>query len=156
MRDERGLTPSTVEQWGRIAGRFLLWCEQSNHRLKDLKAEDIDNYIAIQGAGRWGRVSIAHIVSALRGFLRYAAKEAWCSDRLATSTSRPRLYRQETLPYAPDWSDVQKMLADVAPRHPRPRDPNVAGGVWYAARRSSRVAARPKSTGRGERFGFSA
>jgi len=119
MRDERGLTPSTVEQWGRIAGRFLLWCEQSNHRLKDLKAEDIDNYIATQGAGRWGRVSIAHMVSALRGFLRYAAKEAWCSDRLATSISRPRLYRQESLPYAPDWSDVQKMLADVDTDRPR-------------------------------------
>ncbi|WP_286295122.1 tyrosine-type recombinase/integrase [Aminobacter sp. SS-2016] len=119
MRDERGLTSSTVEQWGRIAGRFLLWCEQSDHQLKDLKAEDIDNYIATQGAGRWGRVSIAHTVSALRGFLRYAAKEAWCSDRLATSMSRPRLYQQESLPYAPDWSDVQKMLADVDTDRPR-------------------------------------
>lgn len=119
MRDERGLTPSTVEQWGRMAGRFLLWCEQSNHQLKDLKAEDIDNYIATQGAGRWGRVSIAHVASALRGFVRYAAKEGWCSDRLATSISRPRLYQHEALPYAPDWSDVQKMLADVDTDRPR-------------------------------------
>lgn len=119
MRDERGLTPSTVEQWGRMAGRFLLWCERSNRQLEDLKAEDIDNYIATQGAGRWGRVSIAHVTSALRDFLRYAAKEAWCSDRLAASISRPRLYQHESLPYAPDWSDVQKMLADVDTDRPR-------------------------------------
>lgn len=119
MRDERGLTPSTVEQWGSMTGRFLLWCEQANRQLKDLRAEDIDNYIATQGAGRWGRVSIAHVASALRAFLRYAAKEAWCSDRLARSISRPRLYRQESLPYAPDWSDVQKMLAAVDTDRPR-------------------------------------
>ncbi|WP_244426054.1 tyrosine-type recombinase/integrase [Mesorhizobium amorphae] len=119
MRDERGLTPSTVEQWGRMAGRFLLWCERSNRHLEDLKAEDIDNYIATQGAGRWGRLSIAHATSALRDFLRYAAKEAWCSDRLAASISRPRLYQHESLPYAPDWSDVQKMLADVDTDRPR-------------------------------------
>jgi site-specific recombinase XerD len=119
MRDERGLTPSTVEQWGHTTSRFLRWCEQTNRQLGDLRAEDIDNYIATQGAGRWGRVSIAHIASALRAFLRYAAKEAWCSDRLAASISRPRLYQQESLPYAPDWSDVQKMLADVDTDRPR-------------------------------------
>lgn len=102
-----------------MAGRFLLWCERSNRQLEDLKAEDIDNYIATQGAGRWGRVSIAHVTSALRDFLRYAAKEAWCSDRLAASISRPRLYQHESLPYAPDWSNVQKMLADVDTDRPR-------------------------------------
>ena len=30
MRDGRGFTPSTVEQLGRQAGRFLRWCEQTN------------------------------------------------------------------------------------------------------------------------------
>jgi integrase/recombinase XerD len=33
--------------------------------------------------------------------------------------SLPRLYRQETLPYAPAWSDVQKMVADVDTDNPR-------------------------------------
>jgi len=30
MRDERGFTASTVDLWGRKAGRFLRWCEQTN------------------------------------------------------------------------------------------------------------------------------
>jgi integrase/recombinase XerD len=119
MRDERGFTPSTVEQLGGMTGRFLLWCEQTNRRLEDLRAEDIDNYIETQGAGRWSHISIANVASAVRGFLRYAAKEGWCSDRLAVSISRPRLYQQESLPYAPDWSDVRKMLADVDTDRPR-------------------------------------
>jgi integrase/recombinase XerD len=119
MRDERGLTPSTVEQWGRRTRIFLRWCERMDRQLGKLKAEDIDIYIATQGAGRWARVSIANIVSALGAFLRYAAKEGWCSNRLADSIGRPRLYRQESLPYAPHWSDVQRMLADVDTDRPR-------------------------------------
>src|SRR5271165_5655813 len=66
-----------------------------------------------------GRVSTANMVSALRAFLGYAAKEGWRSNRLAESISRPRLYQQESLPYAPDWSAVQQMLADVDTDKPR-------------------------------------
>jgi integrase/recombinase XerD len=119
MRDERGFTPSTVEQWGRTTTRFLRWCTQTGRQLGELTAGDIDNYVAIQGKGRWTRVSTANTVSALRAFLRYAAKEGWCSNRLAGSIARPRLYQQESLPYAPDWSVVQQMLADVDTDEPR-------------------------------------
>lgn len=113
MRDERGFTPSTVEQWGRTTRRFLRWCEQAKKVLGDLRPEDCDNYFVTQGTGRWARVSMANMASALRAFLRYAAKEGWCSARLAELICRPRLYQQESLPYAPDWSDVQRMLADI-------------------------------------------
>jgi site-specific recombinase XerD len=119
MRNERGLTPSTVEQWGRKIRRFLQWCGEAGRRLEDLTAGDIDSYIAAQGKGRWARVSTANVVSALRAFLRYAANEGWCSARLAESIARPRLYRQESLPYAPDWSSVQQMLTDVDTDRPR-------------------------------------
>ena len=119
MRDERGFTPATVEQWSRTTRRFLMWCVGAGRRLGDLTAADIDNYVATQGTGRWARVSTANVISALRAFLRYAAREGWCSNRLAESVSRPRLYQQETLPYAPDWSVVQQMLADVDTDKPR-------------------------------------
>lgn len=113
MRDERGFTPSTVEQWRRATTRFLRWCALAHHHLGELTAGDIDNYVAVQGEGRWTRVSTASTLSALRVFLRYAAKEGWCSSRLAESIARPRLYQNESLPYAPDWSVVQQMLTDV-------------------------------------------
>jgi integrase/recombinase XerD len=46
MRDERGFTPSTVDQLGWKAGRFLRWCEQSKRQLGALQATDIDDYFA--------------------------------------------------------------------------------------------------------------
>jgi integrase/recombinase XerD len=119
MRDERGFTLSTVEQWSRTIGRFLRWCEQTNRQLGGLHAKDVDDYFVTQGMGRWSRVSVATTASALRGFLRYAAMQGMCADRLAASICRPRLYRQESLPYAPDWSDVQRMLADTDTDKPR-------------------------------------
>jgi len=142
MRDERGLTPATVEQLGRTTRRFLQWCEQANRQLGDLRAEDIDKYIATQRAGRWARVSTANTISILRGFLRFAAKEAWCSDRLAASIARPRLYQQESLPYAPDWSDVRRMLADVDTDRPRDiRDRAILLLLAVYGMRSGEVAA---------------
>jgi integrase/recombinase XerD len=142
MRDERGFTPSTVEQWGRTTRRFLRWCAEAGRQLGDLTACDIDNYVATQGKSRWTRVSTANMVSALRAFLRYAAKEGWCSNRLAESISRPRLYHQESLPYAPDWSAVQQMLADVDTNKPRDiRDRAILLLLALYGMRSGEVAA---------------
>jgi hypothetical protein len=149
MRDERGFTPSTVEQWGRTTTRFLRWCTQTDRQLGELTAGDIDNYVAIQGKGRWKRVSIANTVSALRAFLGYAAKEGWCSNQLAGSIARPRLYQQESLPYAPDWSVVQQMLADVDTN--KPRDIREAANAWlkshYIGEHNSRFAVAPEQEG---------
>lgn len=142
MRDERGFTPSTVEQWGRMTRRFLRWCGEAGRQLGDLTAADIDNYVAAQGKGRWARVSSANMVSALRAFLRYAANEGWCSNGLAESVSRPRLYQQESLPYAPDWSAVQQMLADVDTDRPRDiRDRAILLLLALYGMRSGEVAA---------------
>lgn len=142
MRGERGLTASTVEQWGRQAGRFLRWCEHANRQLDALRATDIDDYFATQATGRWSRVSVANVASALRGFLRYAATRGMCTDRLSAAICRPRLYQQESLPYAPDWSDVQRMLADVDTDKPRDiRDRAILLLLAIYGMRSGEVAA---------------
>ena len=142
MRDERGFTPATVEQWSRTTKRFLLWCAGAGRQLGNLTVGDIDNYVATQGTGRWARVSTANVISALRTFLRYAAQERWCSNRLAESISRPRLYQQESLPYAPDWSAVQQMLADVDTDKPRDiRDRAILLLLALYGMRSGEVAA---------------
>jgi integrase/recombinase XerD len=142
MRDERGFTPATVEQWSRTTKRFLLWCAGAGRQFVNLTAGDIDNYVATQGTGRWARVSTANVISALRAFLRYAAQEGWCSSRLAESISQPRLYQQESLPYAPDWSAVQQMLADVDTDKPRDiRDRAILLLLALYGMRSGEVAA---------------
>ena len=142
MRNERGFTPSTVGQWSRTIGGFLRWCHKTNRRLRDLQPEDIDAYFGARATGRWSRVSAANTASALRGFLRYAARRGMCTDRLAASICRPRLYRQESLPYAPDWFDVQRMLADVETDKPRDiRDRAILLLLAVYGMRSGEVAA---------------
>ncbi len=142
MRDDRGFTPSTVEQWARIVGRFLRWCERTNRQLADLQAGDMDEYFATQGTGRWSRVSISNTASALRAFLRYAAMQGTCAVSLAASICRPRLYQQESLPYAPDWSDVRRMLADADTDGPRDiRDRAILLLLAVYGMRSGEVAA---------------
>jgi integrase/recombinase XerD len=142
MRDERGFTPSTVEQWARTIARFLHWYERANRELAALQIGDIDEYFAAQGTGRWSRVSVANTAAALRGFLRYAAMQGTCASGLAASICRPRLYQQESLPYAPDWSDVRRMLADAAPDRPRDiRDRAIILLLAVYGMRSGEVAA---------------
>ncbi len=142
MRNERGFTPSTVEQWGRVVSKFLGWCELTNHQFSDIQARDIDQYFAHLEMGRWSRISVASIASALRVFLRYASTQGMCADYISASICRPRLYQHESLPYAPDWSDVQHMLAAVDTDKPRDiRDRAILLLLAIYGMRSGEVAA---------------
>lgn len=117
MRNERGFSPTTVNQWqGRIR-QFLQWCEETGRDLKRLRPGDIDAYF-IHNAARWGRISVKTITGALRIFLRYAAAQGLCDSRLATALRTPRVYAQESLPSAPGWNDVQRILATTLADEP--------------------------------------
>ena len=101
MRDERGFTPSTIEQWTRVINKFLRWCDQTNRQFGELRAEDLDAYFVSQPTGRWSRVSVANVASAVRAFLRYAGERGMCVDRLAGSICSPRIYQQEVSALCP-------------------------------------------------------
>ena len=120
MRDERGLSRQTVERWHAHAKVFLRWCEKTNQRLATLRPSDIDCYFVDEGARRrWSRVSIAHTATALRAFLRYAAMVGMCDTRLAATVRRPTVYRHESLPRGPEWSDMRRILAKTDTDEPR-------------------------------------
>ena len=119
MRDERGLSRQTVERWHAHAKAFLQWCDQTDQQLATLQPSDIDRYFVDRGTRRWSRVSICNTATALRAFLRYAAMLGVCDARLAVTVRRPRVYRHESLPRGPGWSDVQRILAKTATDKPR-------------------------------------
>src|SRR3546814_13288588 len=97
MRDERGLSPSTVGQWEDRTRQFLQWCEGTGRDLKGLQPGDIDSYF-IQNEGRWGRISMKTITGALRIFLRYAADQGPVHSRLAAPLRPPHMYATDTFP----------------------------------------------------------
>ncbi|MFC0512141.1 MULTISPECIES: tyrosine-type recombinase/integrase [Asaia] len=142
MRDERGFSLSTIEVWARVIRRFLHWCVQQDLELVTLRAKDMDAYFVSQASGRWSRVSVANISAALRSFIRYAEGRGICAQGLAEAVCAPRLYKQETLPYAPAWSDVQRMLEDVDTDNPQDiRDRAILLLLAVYGMRSGEVAA---------------
>jgi site-specific recombinase XerD len=119
MRDERGLTRLTAERWQAHVQRFLRWCDKTDRRLCDLLASDVDAYFIDEGEGRWSRVSVPAIATALRSFLQQCAARGECDPRLPETIRGPRIYAQESLPYGPGWSDVRRLLAFVDPSKAR-------------------------------------
>jgi integrase/recombinase XerD len=63
------------------------------------------------------RTSIALHVAKLRNFFRYAESKHWCRAGLA-ALDAPRIYRLESLPRGPAWSDVQRLLTSCAGETP--------------------------------------
>src|SRR6202022_4301934 len=76
-----------------------------------LGPSDIDAYFIDDVVHHWSRRTVATVAALLRNFLRYAASQGWCRYQLADAIRGPRIYAQESLPYAPSWRDVQRLLA---------------------------------------------
>lgn len=113
MRDERGLTPCTIQQWRYRTGIFLNWLAESGRDLANLTPEGIDAYFVTHGAARWSRTSARHVGIMLRVFLRHTASRGHCDPRLAESILTPRRYALDTLPYAMAWEDVRSLIGSV-------------------------------------------
>jgi len=114
MRDERGLSPCTIEQWRYRTSKFLQWCSDTGHDLATLQPSDIDAYFVTYGAQRWSRISAGHIAKMLRVFLRHAASTGACSAALAGSIQGSKQYALESLPYALAWDDVRRVIATTS------------------------------------------
>lgn len=113
MRDERGFSNSTIVGWRCRVRDFLIWCNASSRKLPHLRPSDVDAYFIDDGAHHWSRVTVATMAGVLRTFLHYAASQGWCAPQLAQTIRGPRIYAQESLPFAPSWADVQRILADT-------------------------------------------
>ena len=119
MRDERGFSASTIVSWRPRVRDFLIWCNAHNLELQLLQPSDIDAYFIDDLAHHWNRRTVATVAALLRNFFRYAASQGWCHSKLADAIRGPRIYAQESLPYAPSWIDVKKLLASTVTDTPQ-------------------------------------
>jgi site-specific recombinase XerD len=119
LRDERGLSPSTLrgQRW-QIDG-FLKHIAFSKASMASITVGDIDAFLESKGREGWCRVSVASCATALRSFFRYAERRAWCSPGIATAIDAPRLFQQEGLPRGPLWTDVQRLMDSTSGGDPR-------------------------------------
>ncbi|MHB1713056.1 MAG: tyrosine-type recombinase/integrase [Acidimicrobiales bacterium] len=109
---ERGLAPATIESKLKFLQPFLLWLPV--HDLRDATPEHFSDYLRVEVAGRWSRVTIADWASVVRCFFRFAESQHWCAPGLAATIDSPRLYKHERLPRGPKWSEVQQLVASAS------------------------------------------
>jgi integrase/recombinase XerD len=113
QRHERCLSPSTLHHYEMCVGEFLNWIGRQDKPLEEVTFEDISGYFQSLMQRKLKRTSIALHVAKLRNFFRYAESKHWCRAGLA-ALDAPRIYRLESLPRGPAWSDVQRLLATCA------------------------------------------
>jgi len=116
-QQERGLASSTLDRYRRYLAEFFIRLDRQNKTLRDVTLDDISAHIQIVAQRKLKRTSISHHVAALRAFFRYAHSRSWCRAGLA-AIDAPRIYRLESLPRGPAWSDVQRLLAACAGNTP--------------------------------------
>jgi site-specific recombinase XerD len=119
MREDRGLSPITVEYRCRTVRPFLDRLLDGKRSLETVTVSDIDSLLA-QKANKehYARISIRGYTSSLRSFFRYAEMRAWCPTGIAASIMAPRVFQHETLPSGPTWDIVQKILDATTGDHP--------------------------------------
>jgi integrase/recombinase XerD len=109
-KQQRGLTDSSIYFFRGTIRRFLCWYGPIGRQLSTVQASDIDAYLAF-GRGRgWARVTIHNVVTTLRAFFRYGAREGWGPRHLAEAIQGPRIYAQERLPAGPTWAEVERLF----------------------------------------------
>jgi integrase/recombinase XerD len=121
LRQERGLSPRTIDYSDRTLHSFLAQVAAADLRLKSLTVANVNDLLAekIHKHG-FARTTIHRWASVIRLFFRFAEGRKWCRTGLADGVRAPRLYKHEGLPVGPSWDDVKRLIA--AAEGDRPTD----------------------------------
>ena len=113
LRRERDLAAETVQtRCGRVDEFLARHCPQEDS-LQTLAATTLDRAFARKTEeDGCSRVTLRAYQYILRDFLRYAAVRGWCDAALADAIQPARAYRLDSLPSAPAWQDVKRLLAE--------------------------------------------
>ncbi len=114
LREERGLSMATIQDYCRAADRFFLWLEGRGTPLVDVGMTDIDDVIAEEHRrGAWNRRTRHDYAQRLRAFFLFAEARDWCRSGLAAGIMAPRFMADETVPKGLRREDVVRLLASV-------------------------------------------
>lgn len=118
LRCQRGLSDKTIQNYSWHARQFLAWIQDQGHSFNSTTVLDVDAFLFQHGPG-WSRVTSASCAKSLRAFYRHAEQAGWRTPGIASAIESPRVFAHETLPVGPDWSSVQRLIADAAGATPR-------------------------------------
>jgi site-specific recombinase XerD len=111
MRDERGLSPVTIDKRCWCVQDFLKRLKVPEGRMDRVAIIDIDAaFLAMVSDGDLARSTLNVRARGLRSFFSYTESRGWSDAGLAAAIHVPRLYAQESLPRGPSWQQVQLAL----------------------------------------------
>lgn len=110
LRKDRGLSPASINNLEWHVRQFLRWFADRTYCFDQINVREVDAFLSYKGKQSWGRVSVATSAKALRTFFRYAELRGWCCSGIAAAIVSPRIFKQETLPSGPTWSEVLTVL----------------------------------------------
>lgn len=119
MQQERGLSPSTINNRCWHLRTFLTWLAEQRSCAEDANLEQVDAFLSMRGAQGWCRASIATAATALRSFYAYMSTTGRCAEGFVAGIEGPRLFKQEALAVGPCWTDVQRLIASADTDQPR-------------------------------------
>ena len=119
MRDERGLSAATIRDSRWHLEKFFDGLTAQDRTLAKATIADVDTFIESLCRRGWCRVSIAKSVTTLRAFFRHAEQKGWCAPGIAAGILGPRIFRNESLPVGPDWSEVERLIRSTGGNNPR-------------------------------------
>jgi len=90
---ERGLSPNTLEAYGRDLGRLLLFASKRSKSAYDLAASDLADFIQSLSGEGLGPRSVARTVHAVRGFYRFLVREGRLDVDPMENLRAPRTFR---------------------------------------------------------------
>lgn len=119
MADEQGLSKDTVNGRSSVLKDFLTNIHVEIQSFEGISPGTIDRVLTKKyDRDGYSRRSVQGYATVIRTFLRYAENQQWCHKGLADSVKAPRVYTYETLPSAPKWEDVKKLLANCKTNRP--------------------------------------
>jgi site-specific recombinase XerD len=118
MTEEQGFSPYSVRSHCAKTSKFLEWFGERHRLLTRARIEDVDEFLAMKGAGGWSRTSVSVSAQALRAFFRYAETRGWCATGFAKGIQGPKIYKYEGVPEGPSWEQVRRLLRSVKGSNP--------------------------------------
>ena len=119
LRQERGLSTATIQDYCRAADRFFFWLAGKGVPLSAVRMTDIDDVIAAEHKlGAWNRRTIHDYAQRLRAFFLFAEARGWCRTGLAAGIMAPRFMADETMPKGIRRENVLRLLASVQEDRP--------------------------------------
>ena len=119
MRKERCFSEATIKHRLFLLKDFCINIEEECKSLKRLTPVMVDHIlIKKHNINGWSRRTIQSYASIVRVFIRYVEGGNWCKGGLAESIKVARVYKHETLPFAPSWDNVKKLLDTTKDKNP--------------------------------------